>query len=793
MFFHYLTIVFRNLRKYKSQSWIAVFGLAFGLVCFVPAIYWLHYETGYDAFYPDAGQIYRIYAVEKQSGKVNERVPGILEAKLHEHFPVIVNSTGFTVGYFEAYSAEGFPHIRLYTLYADSIFFSLFPQVFIAGDARPPIQAMRNIIITESTAIRLFGGAEEAIGMPMKSKQFIDSSPPFIVSAVIKDPPQNTNILFDVIHFPELQNMFISDMPEKAQWTNFNKQLYVKLNAKKEVKTLAGQLQDFTTRLGFNANIELRILPIGNVRYRLNTDLPFTLGFIRLLVAAGLLLLFSAGFNFLNLYFGLFTQRFRELRQRMVSGATGGQLIRQMSFELTCTALLAVLLAACFVVLVQPWFSGLLDISMKTSLVISLFIDCSLVVIVFLLLVSAFPLWRLSRSASRYPATEKPAGHSTSRRMAVSLQLAVSVVFTIVASVVTMQLRFVSRKDLGFDRQNVIQLAELPPLMRDNQRKALMQELATIPQIDNFTITGFELQHDTHGLNVDVEWPEKPLYERPAFQIIDTDHRFAETFRLKMIQGEWWSEGEQRKVVLNEEAVRVMGLINPIGSIIRMYPEFIASTGDTPMQEYEVVGVVADFHTLSLRSLIYPTIIKYSGIESHVYCRVIKGQEQEVMQRIRAVLPGIDVSLTDARLTSFDELYDNLNRAEQTGLKLFAVLATVCLLISLFGIYAVAIASTRRRRKEIAIRKVSGAATVDIIRMFLSEFIWLVLMAGIMALPVAYGLMSKWLQGYAYHTGIPWWLLGTVMVVMAAIVLTTVLRHVLKAANQNPAEVVKTE
>jgi len=501
-------------------------------------------------------------------------------------------------------------------------------------------------------------------------------------------------------------------------------------------------------------------------------------------------LLFSSFFNFLNLYFGLFTHRLRELRQRRVSGATGGQLIRQLLFELTCTALFAVLLAWCFVALARPVFSGLLDISMKTSQVIPLFIVCGLSVITILLLVSVFPLWRLSRS--RYLKKEKPERRSVSRHVAISLQLAVSVVFIIATSVITMQLRYVNHKDLGFDHHSVIQLSGLNPLMRDNQRTALLHELAAIPQIENFTTTGFFPQHDANNLIVDVEWPEKPLHERPAFEKIEVDHLFAETFHLKMIQGEWLVEGERRKIVLNEEAVRVMGLSDPVGSIVSMYPALISSAG-TSMQEYEVAGVVADFHTLSLRSPVYPAIFRNDGFDTYMYIRVVSGHEQEVMRRIRAILPDIDVDLTDASLTPLDELYDRLNHAEQTGLKLFVVLATVCLLISLFGIFAIAVASTRRRRKEIAIRKVSGATTVDVVRMFLREFTGFLLTAGIIALPIAYGLMNKWLQGYAYHTGIPWWLLSLVIVIMAAIVLTTVLRHVIKAANQNPAEVMNHE
>lgn len=305
---HYLKIAFRNIVRHKTQSVVAMVGLAFGIACFVPAVYWLRYETGYDGFYPDAGRIYRIYAVEKQSGKVNEKVPGILEMKLHERFPITETSTVFTVEY-ENYSAENTSHIRLHTLNADSAFFRVFPQVLVSGDLRQPLRDVRHIILSEKVAKQLFGDVENAIGKQVKSTTFF--FPPYTVAAVVKNPPTDTNLPFDVIHFPEIQNQMTDYMPVEAQWTYFNKQLYVKFQSHTDMNAFAGQIRDFTSEAGVNTNMELRALPIGDVRHRLNANLPFTLGFIHLCVAAGLLLLCSAFFNFLNLFLGLFRQRLR--------------------------------------------------------------------------------------------------------------------------------------------------------------------------------------------------------------------------------------------------------------------------------------------------------------------------------------------------------------------------------------------------------------------------------------------------------------------------------------------------
>ena len=786
MIIHYFKIAFRNMWKYKMQSLSGIFGLAFGLACFVPAVYWMRYETSYDSFYPDAEHIYRVYAVEKQSGKVNEGVSRIFEKKLHEKFPAVEASTVYLIEQ-ENCSVEGIPHVQLRTLYTDSTFFGIFPQEFVSGDSRQPLQVLNNIILTETVAVRLFGNAEKAIGQQVQTKMK-SSLPPYTVTAVVKDPPANTNMQFDVIIYHDMIKYF-SELPEEAQWTMFFMNLYVKLHPETDVDKLAEQMHDFTSRLGVNTNIELRMLPISDVRHQLNTDVPFTLNFIGLFVASGILLLFSALFNFLNLHLDLFRQRIRELRLRSVHGASEGQIVRQMMFELLCSILLALFLACSFVEIIRPAFAGLLNITMELSQLIQIFVVCGIGLMALILFIGFILFWRLSRLSTSSQLEIRITGKPVLRRMAVTMQLSVSMVFIVAALVVMMQMHFVNQKDLGFDSRGVIQLSGFLDYSGKIQG-ALERELATIPQIESITQADFEPRHksDIYTMITDVEWPGKSSFETPAFNVIYTDSRFVETFKLKMVTGEWWHQGETQEIVLNEEAVREMGLSEPEGSIIR-----IPSIDDASvMVEYKVVGVVNDFHTLSLRNRIQPVIFLPSSQASNIlYIRVVPGQDQEVMRRIAAILPDIDATLADARLTPVDELYNHLNWSEQVGLKMFSVLATVCMLISLFGIYAVAAAATSRRRKEIAIRKVVGAEAGNIIRMFLREYTLQVIAAGVVALPLAYLIMSGWLQGYAYRMNIPWWLLGGVVVGVIILILLTVFMQVLKAADSNPSEVIK--
>lgn len=785
---NYLKLAFRMIARHKVQSLTGIFSLAFALACFVPALYWMNYETSYDSSYPDASHIYRIYAVDKQSGQLNKGLSKVYETKLRERFPAFDASTLCMSGQEENCRTEQVPYIRLHLLYAENSFFQIFPQTFICGNTQEPLSLVNQIVLTETVALRLFGSAEQAIGQRIQNTIRSDMEP-YTVTAVVKDPPRHSNFTFDAILRSEMQEYFSYDKDwiEEKQWGLFLLDLYVHLNPEANRNDVAEQLS--TWQAG-NPNVELRMMPIADIRYHLNSETPFTLHFINLFLASGVLLLLAAAFNFLNLHIDLFRQRNRELRLRAVNGASNRQLIMQMLTEISCSLLLALLLAAYFVWITQPVFVRWLDIEIQPVALSQLFLVCSLLLWGLVALISLFVFYRLGKEAHRPASVGIPVRRPVWRQLAVTVQLAVSLIFIVAASVVMLQMRFVDHKQLGFDRNGLIQLAGFQDYS-GKVEEALCRQLSTIPQIEVFSDANFSPSHqpDPYSLMTDVSWQGKPSTEKTAFRVVETDEHFAETFRLTLLQGEWWKEGQTEKVVLNEEAVRVMGLDEPVGTVLHL-----PSWEDGSPTAFEVVGVVRDFHLMSLRNSIQPALFVPQYMYGNVlYLRVAPGQEMAAIQRVMKLLPDIDPTLADVRLTLVGDLYDRLNASEQVGLKLFSILAAICLLVSLFGIYAVATTATQRRRKEIAIRKVVGAEAGSIVRMFFREYATQVVIAALFALPIAYLIMRDWLSGYAYRTEIPLWLLMVVLVGVISIVLFTVTRQVLHAANGNPAEVVKSE
>lgn len=791
MLIHYLKIAIRNLEKYKAQSITGIFGLAFALACFVPALYWMQYETSFDGFYPDADNIYRVYSLEKSSGRINKSASRAIQQTLQKEFPAIQASTVVMTGQENCRTDEK-PHVRLNLLYSDSTFFRLFPQTVLYGETDNALLLLDNLVLTESAATRLFGSPEKAIGQKVQT-MMNTLFPPYTVTAVIKDPSEHSNFSFEGIINHNMVKHFSEVPPVETQWNNFFLlDVYLKLAPHTSAKEMRQQMAGLPTRLGTNSNLELRMIPIQDIRHHLNSDAPFTLNFIGLFVASGILLLFTAIFNFLNLHLDFFRRRYREMHLRAIHGATGGQLIRQMLFESACSIVAALALAGLFVYLIRPAFADLLDIEMLPLPLFLLFATCGIAILLIILLAGVFTFWRLSHKAMQ-PQSARTAGQVSLRRIAVTLQLAVSVVFIVASLVVMKQMTFVGHKDLGFDKEGLIQLSGFSDV-RGNVETALIQKLEAMPQVESWTDAMFEPTHHDY-LNpylrvTDIDWEGKAANAKPIFTLLPADHHFAKTFRLQNIAGSWWKEGQKNKVVLNEEAARILGFDNPVGQTIQM-PSL--GTSDQK-EEFQITGVVKNIHTQSMRSRIEPMLFVSNTFFANIlYLRVHPGEQAAAIRQITEMLPDIDPTLSDVRLTPIGNLYDRLNYSEEAGLKLFSVLAAVCLLISIFGIYAVATAATLRRRKEIAIRKVMGADFMTILRMFFREYLVQAIIAGLIALPVAYIGMEEWLQGYAYRTNIPWWLLAGTVAAVIATVLLTVWEQVLKAASSNPAEVIKTE
>lgn len=262
-----------------------------------------------------------------------------------------------------------------------------------------------------------------------------------------------------------------------------------------------------------------------------------------------------------------------------------------------------------------------------------------------------------------------------------------------------------------------------------------------------------------------------------------------------MLHGRW--HNTCFKAVINQKAAQVMGMQNPVGETIKVFAGWISGDGTRGMDELEIVGVVKDFHTASLRNSITPVIIKGTGSEwqgYYNYVRVEPGTEQAALKAIKNVFKKhATVGERESRIICLTDLFNDLDKSEQASLRLFTLLALLCILISIFGIYSISSSNMEKRKKEIAIRKVSGASTATIVGMFFKEYTWIVLGANLIAFPLSWIFMNRWLEQYPYHISIEAWMYIMTFLITIVLVILTVLHQVVKAAGKNPAEVVKSE
>lgn len=784
---HYLLIALKNVWKYRVSAAISILGLAFALVCLVPILYWMDHELSYDSAYPGSKFIYRVYSAEKSTGKINTGASKAIQASVCQENPAIEASTLLFITP-ENCRTDRIPYVQVNMLYTDSTFLNVFPQEIICGD-RIPLRAINNIVLTESMATHLFGEPTEAIGKHLQTLM-APKWAPYVVTAVVKDPGKHTNLPFDaIIHHDMIDGL--NRGSAEMQWQYFMTDCYVRLHPDTDPEAFADRIRDLPERVGVNKDLELRAMPIQDIRHHLKGDAPFTLDFIGLFVASGILLLLAALFNFLNSYMDLFRQRAREWRLRLVNGATRGQLITQVAVELACAVVAALLVALVFIVQMRPLFAGWLDIDMDYVRILTFFAWMGLLALALILLIGLPLFAHINRQMTSTLAENTSARSPLSRRMAVALQLMVSIIFIVAATVVMLQLRYLGNKDVGFDREDLL-LVDGFVDVRGNVESALIQELQRNPSIVGLTDTDFKPQHEMNAVAIikNVEWEGKPQGEEIPIYFHASDYRFGDTFGLRYLSGGWWLEGEQQRIVINESMARLMDMENPVGQVIRM-PDL---RDYSQMAEYVIAGVVNDIHTLSFRHPIHPTaFIDAGGFVNKLYVRTAPGQSEVVADQIRTLLPKISPTLADAQVTPVGALYDALNQSETIGLRIFSFLALACLLIALFGIYAAANAATKRRRREIAIRKVVGAGTGSILLLFIREYARLIAIASLIAFPIAYLIMVDWLSGYAYRIGIAIWWLVAILAGIAALVLLTIWRQVVKAANENPAEVIKCE
>ena len=784
---HCLKIAIRNLVKYKVQSAVSILGLAVGFVCFSLSLYWIHYEMTYDHFRQDADRIYMVRTNDEYTeGKISTRVPYSLAAYLAQHFPDIAVAAPFHL-ISERISVNDKYQDAVFSS-ADSAWMNLMDIRIIKGNRNfmlPKDNA--EIAITEEAAKKWFR-TEDPIGKEVKMLRRTKK-----ICAIVQAENRHTNFPFDFIGNPELGKTwwYITwSILIKVKPDTDIEELESKINA-----NLPAELKQVTSTR--KTGIERIILtPLSKLHYakdfRDDKEAGITFQYIIYFSIAGILIITCALINYLTLFINRMRVRQREMALRMIHGANIRSLVSLLTVEFLLLLACAVTTGFLLIEICFPSFIELTGIdTAKSSLYGEAFLFIGLISLI--ILTAIIGLLYILYHRSLHLSLRYNTGRSTGtqlRRGSIVLQLFVCLSFIGCTVLINQQLDYLRHRDLGLKIKNrgsfsVMGDMDYTPLIRKIKELPMITEVMQpdyYPIVSQLTAIG---QFDNwEGLDIPIDTPV------PVKLFLGKED-FFRFYDITLLAGEWLDDlSTYEDIIINESLARRMGWSpqEAIGKhIIQSYIT------------YTIVGVVKDCHYGA------PTLpIPHTGF--------LVGEQMGLMQRSAGILfkykEGTWNECRKAlehlyqtecspenilRLNSEEEVYNNYLRSEEMLTRLLSFASLVCILTAMFGIYSLVTLTCEQRRKEIAIRKVNGATVWSILFLFFREYLIMLCIAALFAFPITYVIIKQWILNYVRQVSISPLPFILIFIGLALTVIAGISWRVWKAANENPAEVIKNE
>jgi len=781
MFKNYLMIAFRLIKKNKLFSFINIFGLAIGLATCLLILLWINDELSYDRFHQNGEHVYKVVCSDiLANDKYAVTTPALAPALIQE-FPEVVAATRYyelgnlVVKYGDQKSLEDD------VAFVDPQFLTIFSFPLIQGDPQTALSAPLSTVLTESQAQKYFG-AEDPVGKTITIAGRYD----FKVTGLMEDPPLNSHLRFDMLVPVEFLEEFGWDL---EQWDRFFIDTYVQLHPESPVvekEKLSGYIH---TKIEDSDNLELFLFPIHDIHLR-SSDIggmgrTGNIKNVYLFSIISLFILLIACINFMNLSTTQSKKRIKEIGMRKVVGASRKDIIKQFYGESILITLVALGLAFILIELFLPVFNGLSgkELRLDFSENYGFFIIVLGIVFAAGFISGSYPALLLSSFKPIEMFRGKWASGSNiqsfSRKFLVVAQFSISIVLIIGTAIVYTQMDFLRHRNLGFDHERIASME----LTRNLRQKydVMKTDLLNLSYVSH--VTSASKRPFTHISSTDWHSPDNNRYVRLAFT--DVGYDYLETFGLELKEGRFFSKEyslDENNYILNETAVRQMGFANPLGQEIEVFDK-----------KGIVIGVVEDYHYESLHSPVGPLVLRFAeGGQTYLYTKIQPTDLENALKDFERIWNRLELDYP-FNYRFFDTDFDGMYRTENRFKKILGYFAIFAVFISCLGLFGLACYLTEQRTKEIGIRKVLGASIPRLILMFSKEFAKWVIFANLIAWPVAYFAMSKWLQGFAYRTGIQIWIFLLSSFLALLIALGTVTVHTTKAALANPAESLKYE
>ncbi len=788
MFINFLKIAFRNLARHKTFSLINIIGLAIGMTCFILIIQWVNDELSYDRHHKNADRICRV--IWDIDGFQIPATPGPFADWLLEYIPEIkqatrVNHSGSLLQYKEK-------KITVVERFIEPRFFDVFSFQFAEGNSSTALNNTESILLTEETAKKLFGN-ENPVGKTITD----GNGRPKIVTGVLRNIPRKTEPYLLADCFIPLNVMKFWRNPDSWE-DGQDYKTYILLNENISLEEVNEKINSEFNKFAKKYNpqqaqisrMKFILQPITEVHLYSDFKFDFPHGNIQHVIffcITGFFILMIACFNFMNLATARSLKRSKEVGLRKVVGANRLQLISQFLGESFIISGIALFLALSIVELVQPYFNSLtgkpLFIEYSNPTVIGGLI---LLLLITGLSSGMYPAFVLSLfkpvDILKNRVSPGVSNHSLGlRRILVVMQFTFSIIIIAGTVVVYIQLDFIKNKNLGFEKENLIYL-ESESFMTDY--KSLKNELLKHPGIIQ-TAASSDLPtsiNQNNGADWEGRVKDAKYISFPGLFVTDD---FLETFQMEMAQGRFFSgefaTDKEQAFIVNEAAVKAMGIIDPVGKKFKSWGK-----------DGQIIGVVKDFHFKSLHSEISPMTINLDDNFRFLFVRINSRNNLETIELVKNTYHSRYPDFL-FEIHFFDEAIDELYQSDKKMGAIIVCFASLSIIISCLGLFGLVAFITECKTKEIGIRKVVGASVFNVIMLLTKDFTGWVLIANIIAWPVAYYFMNKWLEDFAYRIEITWWMFALSGGIALAIALVTVSFQAVKAALANPVESLKYE
>ncbi|PWT95225.1 MAG: acetylornithine deacetylase [Bacteroidetes bacterium] len=785
MFKNYLKTAFRNLWKNKGYSSLNIIGLAIGITCAGLIFLWVEDELNYDHHNLKIENLYQVYENQTYDGKTYtfSATPGMLSGAIKSELPGIKNSCRTTWQQTKLFTL-GEKSISQDGRYADSSIFSLFTIPFLDGSPQHVFDQIRSVVITEKMAKKFFNTTTNVVGKTLK----IDNGESYTITGIVKDLPQNSTVKFDwllpfQIYFDE--NNWLKD------WGSNGIQTYVEVYPKSNPATIDKQLFGYIQTKDSAAIARAFLLPMKDWRLRNAFEdgkrVTGRIQYVRMFSTIAWIILLIACINFMNLATARSEKRAKEVGVRKVMGAGKGLLARQFIIEAILMAYIAVVFSILFMFLLLPAFNNLVEKTLSLNLEsVTHIVALLLIGLVSGIIAGSYPSFYLSsfNPISVFKGLKMKSGSANIiRKGLVVLQFTISIVLIICTIIIYQQIQHVKGRDLGYDRNNLIEMAGHDELKKNFV--GVKHDLLATGAVENAAQANLNMLYMGSSTN-DFSWigkdPNKKLLITQDF----VSPEYLSTTRVKLIQGrDFYPDAKQDSlsVIINETLAKLIDKNNAVGKLLLR---------DTV--KYTIIGVAKDFIYGDMYGKADPIVFfSYPEYYGLLYVRLNPKVKPELaLSKVETVMKKYNPAFP----FEYKFVDDNFNAAFKSEMligKLSRVFAVLAILISCLGLFGLAAYTAERRTKEIGIRKVLGASITGITGLISKDFLRLVIIASVIAFPLSWWAMHSWLQNYSYRIDISWWVFVVAGILAVLIALVTVSFQAIKAALSNPVKSLRTE